>query len=252
MVLLKCPIDGPSSTSTSHQGGLKTVDATHPQGVRLYSLDVTQPLQVSLETDDGALSMTVERIGSDGNYLASFLADAESKLPAGMTGGKSKWSSEWAIYGKQNRLHLVLRPMRGQIRAESRPMRSQIRAESRIPLQDGTALTFEMRGESAIVPTSGAKLTVLDRKLKLEGKSLVLDGLKGVWIGLDPGAKALNVSMNRGKSDRILLDDSNEATTTLAEQLMNVKKMATYLGMVTLIGSTILAILTGLKLIKKE
>jgi len=58
--------------------------------------------------------------------------------------------------------------------------------------------------------------------------------------------------MNRGKSDRILLDDSNEATTTLAEQLMNVKKMATYLGMVTLIGSTILAILTGLKLIKKE
>ena len=31
-VLLKCPIDGPSSTSTSHQEGLKTVDATHPDG----------------------------------------------------------------------------------------------------------------------------------------------------------------------------------------------------------------------------
>jgi hypothetical protein len=30
MVLLKCLIDGPSSTSTNHQKGRKTVDATHP------------------------------------------------------------------------------------------------------------------------------------------------------------------------------------------------------------------------------
>jgi hypothetical protein len=206
-------------------------------GVRLHSVDVTRPLLVSIEADDGALSMKIERLGPEGNELASFVADRESQLPPGMTGT----AREWSVFGKHNRLHLILRPGKGQLRAESK-----------IPLSDGSAITFDLNGQSAIVPSEEAQLTALDRKLQLDGQSLMFGGIKSTTIeSLGPDAQSVKLVIAEGSSSQILLGQRNEAAT-LAEFLTSQKPLATYLSTVALIGSTILTILTRLKFIKSK
>jgi hypothetical protein len=204
-------------------------------------LDVNNPLQISLDAEDGALSMRMERIGPEACEFASFLADGESRLPEGFRKGKLNRSREYSIFPKHNRLHLTLRPLKGHIQAESK-----------IPLQDGTAVTFERKGESAIISPVDAQLTVLDRKPKLEGQPLVLSSLQGARIEtLEPDSESIKVTIDRGKSSRILLGETNEAATP-AEYLTSQKPLAAYLSTVALIGSTILTILTRLKLLKSK
>jgi hypothetical protein len=125
---------------------------------------------------------------------------------------KSKWSCEWAVYGKGNTLQLTLKPLEGQLRAETN-----------VPLAEGSAVTFRKdNGDSAIVAPSEAQLSALDRKLALR-QPVVFDGLKETIIeGLTPEAQGIKVTISQGSSDRILLGGDNQAAT-LAQRLTSQK-----------------------------
>ena len=232
-------------------------------GAQLRSLDVQQPLQVSIEADDGGLSLAIEPLGSDQNTIATVLTGGEAKFSCnecvvegadgkpipqeGVFGVKPR---TWSVYVKKDsRLHLQLRATKGRIPAESK-----------IRLAKNSDITFDLEGQSAIVGADGeVQFTGVDRKpLKLkEGQSLVLGGLQGdareddpKIESLEPEAASVRVNL-RGSSDSILLDKSNEAAT-LAEYLTSQKPLATYISTVALIGSTILTILTRLKFIKPK
>ena len=159
-------------------------------------------------------------------------------------------SRTWSVYvRKDSRLHLQLRPLKGSIPAEHK-----------ISLAKDSAATFELEGQSAIVGAdSELQISGVDRKpLKLkESQSLVLGGLQGEAQeddpkieSLEPEAASVRVFL-RGSSRSILLGKSNEAAS-LAEYLTSQKPLATYLSTVALIGSTILTILTRLKVIKPK
>src|ERR1039458_7121638 len=233
-------------------------------GAQLRALDVQQPLQISLEADDGKMSMAIEPLGSNENAIATVLTGGEAQfscdgcMAEGADGKPIPQESvfeikprTWSVYVKKDsRLHLQLRAMKGRIPAESK-----------IRLARSSDLTFfDLEGQSAIVGVDGeVQITGVDRKLlKLkDGQSLVLGGLQGDAPGddpkiesLEPEAASVRVDL-RGSSDSILLDKSNEAAT-LAEYLASRKPLATYLSTVALIGSTILTILTRLKLIKPK
>lgn len=163
--------------------------------------------------------------------------------PAGFSRG-------WSVYlRKDSRLHLQLGAIKGLVRAEHK-----------IRLAKDSAATFLLEGQSAIVGADGeVQITGVDRKpLKLkEGQSLEFGGLQGdapeddsQIESLEPETASVRVFL-RGSSGSILLDKSNEAAT-LAEYLTSQKPLATYLSAVALIGSTILTILTRLKLIKAK
>ncbi len=225
-------------------------------GAQLRSLDVQQPLQVSIEADDGKLSMAIKPLGSDKNTIATVLTGGETQFSCdqcGVEGGGGKPTSEpriWSVYVKKDsRLYLTLRAVKGPIPAEHE-----------IRLAQGSAVTFDQEGRSAIAGAGGElEITGVDRKpLKLkEGQSLVLGGLEGdpreddaEIVSLEPEAASVKVDL-RGSSDSILLGKSNEAAT-VAEYLTSQRPLATYLSTVALIGGTILTILTRLKLIKAK
>jgi len=229
-------------------------------GAQLRSLDVQQPLQVSIEADDGKMSMAIEPLGSDKNTMATVLTGGETQFSCDecrVEGGDGKVTAEprvWSVYVKKDsRLYLTLRAVKGAIPAEHE-----------IRLAKGSAVTFDQEGRSegrSAIASAGGELEVtgVDRKpLKLkEGQSLVLGGLEGdpreddpEIVSLEPEAAGVKVDL-RGSSDSILLGKSNEAAT-LAEYLTSQKPLATYLSTVALIGGTILTILTRLKLIKAK
>jgi hypothetical protein len=236
-------------------------------GAQLRSLDVQQPLQISLEADDGKMIMLIEPLASNENAIATVLTGGEAQFSCdgcivegadgkpipeeSISGGKpAGFSRTWSVYVKKDsRLHLQLRAIKGSIPAEHK-----------IRLAKDSAATFLLEGQSAIVGADGeVQITGVDRKpLKLkEGQSLVLGGLQGDAPeddprieSLEPEAASLRVNL-RGSSGSILLDKSNEAAT-LAEYLTSQKPLATYLSTVALIGSTILTILTRLKFIKPK
>jgi hypothetical protein len=237
------------------------------RGAQLRSLDVQQPLQISLEADDGKLSMAIEPSGSNENAIATVLTGGEAQFSCDeciVEGADGKPVPEesifvvkparltrtWSVYArKDSRLHLQLRAMKGQIPAEHT-----------IHLAKDSAATFDLEGQSAIVGAGGeVQISGLDRKpLKLkEGQSLELAGLQGdppeddpEIVSLEPEAASVKVDL-RGSSHSILLDKSNEAAT-LAEYLTSQKPLVTYVSTVALIGSTMLSILISLKLIKPK
>jgi hypothetical protein len=232
-------------------------------GARLRSLDVQQPLQVSLEVDEGKMSMAIEPLGSNENAIATVLTGGEAQFSCdecvveGADGKPIPRESifevkrrTWSVYVKKDsRLHLQLRAMKGRIPAESK-----------IRLARNSDVTFDLEGQSAIAGADGeVQITGVDRKpLKLkEGQSLVLGGIEGdpreddpEIERLEPETASVKVDL-RGSSGSILLNKSNEAAT-LAEYLTSQKPLATYLSTVALIGSTILTILTRLKFIKPK
>jgi hypothetical protein len=230
-------------------------------GAQLHSLDVQQPLQVSIEADEGRLSMAIAPLGSDRSTIATVLTGGEAQFSCnecvveGADGKPIPRESifevkrrTWSVYVKKDsRLHVQLRAMKGRIPAESK-----------IRLARNSDITFDLEGQSAIADGE-VQITGVDRKpLKLkEGQSLVLGGLQGdpreddpMIVSLEPGAASIKVDL-RGSSGSILLNKSNQAAT-LAEYLTSQKPLATYLSTVALIGSTILTILTRLKLIKPK
>jgi len=237
------------------------------RGAQLRSLDVRQPLQVSIEADDGKISMAVEPFGSNETAIATILTEGDAQFSCdgciveGADGKPIPQASifqvkprTWSVYVKKDsRLHLQLRPMKGGIPAEQE-----------IRLAKGSAVTFDLEGQSAIAGADGeVQITGVERKpLKLkEGQSLVLDGLEddpreddprivSLEPDLEPKAASVKVSL-RGSSNSILLDKSNEAATP-AEYLTSQKPIASYFSTVALIGSTILTILTRLKFIKPK
>jgi hypothetical protein len=232
-------------------------------GAQLRSLDVQQPLQISLEADDGKMSMAIEPLGSDQNTIATVLAGGEAQFSCdecvveGADGKPIPRESifeikprTWSVYVKKDsRLHMQFRAMKGRIPAESK-----------IRLAENSDVTFALEGQSAIAGADGeVQITGVDRKpLKLkEGQSLVLGGLQGdpreddpTIVSLEPEAASVRVDL-RGSSGSILLDKSNQAAT-IAEYLTSQKPLATYFSTVALIGCTILTILTRLKLIKPK
>jgi hypothetical protein len=237
------------------------------RGAQLRSLDVHEPLQISLEADDGKMTMAIEPLASNENAIVTVLTDGKAQFSCGeciVQGADGKplpeesifgvkpaeFSRIWSIYlRKDSRLHLQLRAIKGPIPAEHK-----------ISLAKDSAATFLMERQSTIVGADGElQITGVDRKpLKLrEGQSLVLGGLQGDAPeddprieSLEPEAASLRIFL-RGSSSSILLDESNEAAT-LAEFLTSQKPFATYLTTVALIGSTILTILTRLKFIKPK
>jgi len=232
-------------------------------GAQLRSLDVQQALQISLEADDGRLSMAIEPLRSDRDTIATVLTGGEAQFSCnecvveGADGKPIPLESifkvkprTWAVYVKKDsRLHVQLRAMKGRIPAESK-----------IRLARNSDVTFDQEGQSAIAGADGeVQITGVDRKpLKLkEGQSLVLGRLEGdpreedpEIERLEPEATSIRVDL-RGSSDSILLNKSNQAAT-LAEYLTSQKPLATYFSTVALIGCTILTILTRLKLIKPK
>lgn len=252
--------DGTASTRIVNPGGQASVTFA---GAQLRSLDVQQPLQISIEADDGKVSMAVEPLGSDRNAIATVLTGGETRFSCDecaieSADGKpiareSILDAEpriWSVYVKKDsRLYLTLRAVKGPIPAEHE-----------IRLARDSAVTFELEGRSAIAGAGGElEITGVDRKpLRLkEAQSLVLGGLQGdpredspEIVSLEPEAASVKVDL-RGSSDSILLGKSNEAAT-LAEHLTSQKPLATYLSTVALIGGTILTILTRLKLIKAK
>jgi len=225
----------------SHRSVFKSGTPVKLEGVRLTKLDMSQPLRVFLEAGaDGGVNLTLERLRTSPNDLALVRVDAESKLPSDMPACGSKWSCEWAVYSKGNGLRLTLRPIKGTLRVESN-----------IPLLDGTAITFTRdNGQSAIVAPASAQLTAMDRKLSLR-QPVAFGGLKATFIeSLAPDGAGIKLAINQGSSDLILMGESNEAAT-LAEFIAGHRSFSAYLSMVALIGSTVLTILTRLKLLKK-
>ena len=247
--------EGPASARIVNRSGQASVTFI---GAQLRSLDVQQPLQISLEADDGKLSMSIEPLRSSENAIATVFTGSDSQFscdecimqgwdgrptPAGL-------SRTWSVYVKKDsRLHLQLRPVNGSIPGEHK-----------ISLAKDSAATFELEGQSAIAGAdSELQITGVDRKpVKLkEGQSLVLGELQGEAQeddpkieSLEPEAASVRVFL-RGSSGSILLGKSNEAAT-LAEYLTSQKPLATYLSTVALIGSTILTILTRFKVIKPK
>ena len=209
------------------------------------------------------MSMAIEPLGSSENAIATLVTGGEAQFSCDecvVEGGDGKpipqgsileaKSRIWSVYVKKySRLHLQLRAIKGRIPAEHE-----------IPLAKHSTVTFVLEGQSAIVGADGeVQITGVDRKpLKLtEGQSLAFGELEGdpkeddpKIVSLAPEAASVKVGL-RGSSDSILLDRSNEAAT-LAEYLTSQKPLATYLTTVALIGSTILTILTRLKLIKSK
>jgi hypothetical protein len=228
---------------------------------------VEQPLDVSIEADDGKMSMAVERLGSNEDAMATVLTEGDAQFSCdeckleGADGKPIPQASifeakprTWSVYVKKHsRLYLKLRAVKGGIPAEHE-----------IRLAKGSTVTFLQEGQSAIAGADGeVQITGVDRKpLKLkEGQSLALDGLEGdpreddprivtLEPDLEPKAASVKVSV-RGSSKSILLDKSNEAATP-AEYLTSQKPIASYFSAVALIGSTILTILTRLKFIKPK
>jgi hypothetical protein len=219
-----------------------TGEAITLHGVRLDSLDVTKPLSVSLEAGDRALSIVIERKGQEENKgkFGTFLADDDSKLPASMTGPKSKYAREWLIFGRHNRLHLTLRGIK-----------NPIGPEKKVPLSDGSSVTFEDANSQSTITSAGeVQLYEIDRKLPVaDQQSLVLGNLKGAYLRLEPEAESIKVTVFGGSSGRILRDGTNEAAT-LAEYFTSQKPLAAYLSTVALIGTFLLTVLTRFKLIQ--
>jgi hypothetical protein len=239
---------------------------------QFHSLDIHQPLRVSLDADDGKMSMAIEPLRSDEHPIATLITGGESQFSCDecvVEGADGKPVPEesvipslsklganpaglprtWSVYVKKDsRLHLQLRAMKGRIPAEHK-----------IHLAKNSSVTFDLEGQSVIVGDDGeVQITGVDRKpLKLkEGQSLVLGELEGdpreddpMIESLEPEAADVKVDL-RGSSRSILLDKSNEAATP-AEYLTSQKPLAAYFTTVALIGSTVLTILTRLKLIKK-
>jgi hypothetical protein len=246
--------EGAGGVSITNPGGQASITF---HGGQLRSVDVKQPLDISLEAEDSKLSVAIDPLESHENAIATVLAGSKDRFSCdecvvdGADGTNSvAVPRTWSVYAKKDsRLHLMLRAVKGQIPAEHE-----------IGLAKESAITFQLENQSAIVgPDGELQITSVDRKpLKLkEGQSLVLGELRGypaeesaTIVTLEPAAESVKVDL-RGSSGTIFLDKSNEAAT-LAEYLTSQKPLATYFSTVALIGSTILSILTGLKLIKPK
>jgi hypothetical protein len=67
--------DGGTVTRIVNPGGQASVTF---RGAQLRSLDVQQPLQISLEADDGKLTMAIEPLASNENAIATLQTDGKS------------------------------------------------------------------------------------------------------------------------------------------------------------------------------
>jgi hypothetical protein len=255
--------EGPSLLEILSPGGQGSVTF---HSARFHSLDVQQPLIISLEAVDGKVILAVDTLRPDDRPVATAITSTEAQLSCDecvVVGADGKQISEpdtagvtsdgaprlWSVYKrKDSPLHLQLRARNG------------IATEREIDLARDSPVTFDREGRSAILGSDGAlQVSSLEAKpitLK-EGQSFVIRALQGdpnegdaQIVSLAPEAGDFKVDV-RGTSDCILLDKSNEAATP-AEYLTSQRPLAVYLSTVALIGSTVLTILTRLKLIKQK
>ena len=208
----------------------------------LSSIDLSQPLNVALEVFDNSLQMTLERSADSALPLAKWETSLRESLPS--AGPCPVTETEWSAFAANGRLQLTLRPVG----------KCKLPAEGRLALAEGESITFESaRGEPGIVGSGGElQLTQLDRKVpQLEGQTLELRKVQnGIITRIEPGPENLAVSL-RGRSSDVLREGVNEAATS-AEYWTGQKPLVKYLTAVSLIGSTLLAFLNFLKLVKLE
>jgi hypothetical protein len=118
--------------------------APHFCGVELSSVDVSQPLDVSLEMYDGALQMQLQRAPDPNRPMAEFRA---TRRPNSSSTGCSKPPGEGdsMVYSANGRLRLTLRPTAGKF-----PKEDSIR------LAEGSEVNFTRKSEIGDPARDGA------------------------------------------------------------------------------------------------
>ena len=213
-------------------------------GVSLTGMDMASPLVISIDANNGALHLQWEREGASGDRPMATLQSIEDKpiSPSGCLGEHGPVAEKrWNVYGRNERASLILRPIKGSLPVERQ-----------IELEPGSPVMFEDRGESAVLGSGGeVQLPQVERKIPVgEGQRLVLRGVQSGRMKIEPGAESLKITL-RGTSSETIRDGVNEAATS-AEYVSSQKPLVKYLSTVSLIGTTILALLNFLKLFKME